>query len=102
MKKPKPTRLGLVQPPRLMGKCLGSMQMEAVLVDQPPRKVGLLSIASIARLMMGPRLHIPVFRNSILWTPKTVLAGFLKILIFFLVLFFSGGNFHRSVVLEVS
>jgi hypothetical protein len=43
------------------------------------------------------RLHIPVFRNIFFGPKKTFLPGFLRI--FFPV--FSGGIFHRNVVLEV-
>ena len=46
------------------------------------------------------RLHIPVFRDSILWTPKTFPVGFVRIYLFFLS--FSRGIFHRNVVLEGS
>jgi hypothetical protein len=47
----------------------------------------------------NPRLHIPVFRNLFFGSKKTFLTGFLRISFFPA---FSGGFFHRNVVLERS
>ena len=47
--------------------------------------------------VLSPRLHIPVFRNLFLGTKKPFLTGFLRISFFPA---FSGGIFHRNVVLE--
>ena len=49
--------------------------------------------------VINPRLSIPVFRNLFFGSKKTFLTGFLRISFFPA---FSGGFFHRNVVLERS
>jgi hypothetical protein len=52
-----------------------------------------------SRIGFTARLHIPVFRNLFFGSKKTFLTGFLRISFFPA---FSGGFFHRNVVLERS
>jgi hypothetical protein len=54
MRKPKPTRLRLQQPPRPLSKCPRSARMGEGPIEEPPKRAILLSIASGARQQMGP------------------------------------------------